>query len=611
MAGEKKGKTYEALVKVALDALRSSGKVKGDVFWNQKPKGMTIEPDFTIGKDKDTPSMVILVTHSGAGGNSHMKFWRNVGELVEAKTVLPKEPKVLNLAFDSVIKADLKRLQGAAFDGQLMVEEKSYGPSLLAWVAANANALPMKAADRVDAIKAIMAGPSGGTNPKKLVQALTKDILVLLGSTNPALKGLWATERKRPRGKAATAHDTFLRRGVGKLLLLDKPDQISANGKLDLKAPIDLVEALQTTGLAAKTIAGVTVTDAEMLWARSQLPLADLQQLCSARNQPRMKEWIDALRTLGAIDAQLDYMAKYWNELILGEKLFKHLKKCHTNPSAVAPTIISSGSKSVWLFHLIVEWVKIAGGSRTNFGLAKVVEDVDRLASDNTHKDTVKRILGRAAIWHAKRSVELGLTDWHSAPSKQAFSFTEDDLARVADALARRLSLVSPPSPITDALKVTEALVQTNLEAKLLTYRGFRPFEVLLNAELNKAGLTGTMQTAMRACFADAAIDAGAKLDPRSSGTSVLQVKNTLINWQSAHDSHTNDKRKELCGRAVALRYAWDSTKKEFVTRVGVKRLILIVDGTWRQSDLAALVSAGWDTVLYPDNLNSLASEIV
>jgi hypothetical protein len=84
-----------------------------------------------------------------------------------------------------------------------------------------------------------------------------------------------------------------------------------------------------------------------------------------------------------------------------------------------------------------------------------------------------------------------------------------------------------------------------------------------------------------------------------------------LINWQSAHHSHTNDKKKELCGRAVALRYSWDSKTNTFIPRPGIKKLILVLDGTWKQGDLDALVRAGWDEIFYPDEMDKLAKAIV
>ena len=48
------------------------------------PKDMSIEPDFMTGRNSDDPKTILLLNHSGAAGNSHMKFWRNLGELAEA-----------------------------------------------------------------------------------------------------------------------------------------------------------------------------------------------------------------------------------------------------------------------------------------------------------------------------------------------------------------------------------------------------------------------------------------------------------------------------------------------------------------------------------------------
>src|SRR5438552_2841241 len=127
MAGERKGKTYEALVKVALDCLKGKGKIAGEVFWNEKAAGMTVTPDFTVGPDADHPGHVLLITHSGSAGDSHKKWWRNQGELAECKLRLATVPRVNSVAFDSVIKEDLKKVGLVALDGQLIVGDRPYG----------------------------------------------------------------------------------------------------------------------------------------------------------------------------------------------------------------------------------------------------------------------------------------------------------------------------------------------------------------------------------------------------------------------------------------------------------------------------------------------------
>ncbi len=87
---------------------------------------MTIEPDFTVGKDKDHPQFGFLITHSGSAKESEKKLWRNMGELVELKVFIKTQPFVYNIAFDSVMKEALKMVQDAAFDGQLIVGDQPY-----------------------------------------------------------------------------------------------------------------------------------------------------------------------------------------------------------------------------------------------------------------------------------------------------------------------------------------------------------------------------------------------------------------------------------------------------------------------------------------------------
>jgi hypothetical protein len=201
-AGERKGITYEAIVKVALEELVRKGKLAGTVFWNEKPDDMTIEPDFTVGPDKDHPTHVFLVTHSGAAGNSHMKFWRNIGELAEAKVRLAKPARVYSVSFDSAIKADLKVLQGTVFDGQLLVGETDYGGRLVTWVEANSPGLPKDGDDKADAIRDAMNDRTRADNPKALVDAVGRDLGKLVAASRTELDALWTMERKRAPGRA-------------------------------------------------------------------------------------------------------------------------------------------------------------------------------------------------------------------------------------------------------------------------------------------------------------------------------------------------------------------------------------------------------------------------
>jgi hypothetical protein len=141
--------------------------------------------------------------------------------------------------------------------------------------------------------------------------------------------------------------------------------------------------------------------------------------------------------------------------------------------------------------------------------------------------------------------------------------------------------------------------VRKEYEAVYLAHKGFEPLYGLISAGVSKCA-----KVRVRTCFSEAAALGGI------SGTcSVAKAGSTLINWQSAHGSHTNDKKKELCGRGIGLRYHWDG--KAFIPRPGIEKLILVLDGTWKQADLDALLRAGWDEIYYPDEMDQLAKAIV
>ena len=110
----------------------------------------------------------------------------------------------------------------------------------------------------------------------------------------------------------------------------------------------------------------------------------------------------------------------------------------------------------------------------------------------------------------------------------------------------------------------------------------------------------------IRTCFAEKA-----GLTGQAGKTTVARTRNTIVNWQSAYDSGKDHKRKELCGRAVGLRYTWDQSKKKFIKRPGVNKLILLLDGTWSQKDLDSLLRAEWDEIYYPDEIDKMRKAII
>ena len=152
--------------------------------------------------------------------------------------------------------------------------------------------------------------------------------------------------------------------------------------------------------------------------------------------------------------------------------------------------------------------------------------------------------------------------------------------------------------------KTIAAFQKKEYQTSMPSHRGFEPLLALLIHE----GVIDSPEKKenIRACFAEKA-----NLTGQAGMTPVVIVKNTLIKWQTATDAGRDHKRNELSGRAVSMRYTWDNEAKRFVPRSNVKKMILLLDGTWRQKDLNALIDSGWDEIYYPDEIDKLKAAIV
>lgn len=165
MAGEVLGKTYEAMTRVAL---AMAGVPNERIFWDQRPKWMSIKADFVIGKELDRPEAVVLCAHSQSTKNSEMKFWRNLQEFFETKASLPKPLGAYNLVFNKSYKDKLLSIMSRVFDGHLEVPGTTYGKALLKHAGV------------------LAAGPFKGIGPEGMVKKL--QVMCVPGKPKDALR---------------------------------------------------------------------------------------------------------------------------------------------------------------------------------------------------------------------------------------------------------------------------------------------------------------------------------------------------------------------------------------------------------------------------------------
>jgi len=139
MAGEVRGKVYEAITKVALDQAIQGNKKGWQVLWHEQPDWISIEADLAIGKDRNMIEGLVLISHSRSEKLSEKKFWRNVGEVFQWKVQGPKPVRAVSVLFDASVKPGLATAEKQLLDGILVVQDTDYGKGLIDYVKANEN----------------------------------------------------------------------------------------------------------------------------------------------------------------------------------------------------------------------------------------------------------------------------------------------------------------------------------------------------------------------------------------------------------------------------------------------------------------------------------------
>ena len=577
MAGERIGKTYEAILKVVLDRLIVDQPELGSVYWNEVPEGISVVPDFSLGQSKNFPSVVFLVTHYGTSGASHKKSWRNLGELCELKTFFTNPPRVYNIIFDSIMKDGMKTIQETIFDGQLIVGDTEIGPRLETWVVNNDLVLPTDQEERANAI-------ARSTDPEiiNLLNTLKKMITLCMTVPDTSISSLWKMEHAREKQTAPVAQDTHFRHGYAKRLLMGNA---YTNGKVN-----PLANWLVPLGLAKKSIGGYKICDPDVLWFLST-PYADsYQKIISPCVTTGFLAQLHKVRSFSLIEAQCEYVVKHLEKLKTPSGMYQCLLQQHQDP--YSDIVLPDGvipPKHMWMYDFIASLIRARAGKVHAFGYSFFAH----------HPEAAKTMVGQAT-----------LGDWCSRFINQyfaraaKFSVPDGTVEFVALVLSEQLSNFSSSDIIQLKNGIVEQFIKKEYEATFLAHRGFDPLLAIMigGNVINPRSDVCTI----RSCFAEKA-----GLSGQAGKTTVVKCKKTIINWQTATDAGRDHKRKELCGRAIGLRYTWNAEKKQFEPRPGVQKLILLLDGTWRQKDLDALVRAGWDEIYYPDELDQLKKAIV
>lgn len=580
MANERRGILYETITAVALEiALETSG-INGEIFWNEKPRHLSVVPDFIIGANVDNPTHVILVTASGASHNSHMKMWRNLSELQEAKAQAPETPTVISLYFKTEVKAGVMQATHRLYDSVLYIDRTLYHEFLDEWVNEN---LKLKAVTKEDKIKLLTDAMKSNLTLAEAVKSLAYDLGEALQQRNTDLDPLWGLMRKDYLNapSSPTARTTSVKRGLGKLMVIEPhirkmvyDTTYSSSRGIPLKLLPSYVFDLN---FMTKSLVGGRLSDDEI---RGVIDLLgpDTSENILQRAPTAMQRWIKPLRNLERVHTHVEFVDSHYDEFIDPVGFRELLKTCYEDPAGL------SGEKSdskVWVYEIVISLLKAQSGKLQGYGLAQLAGDTNR--------------------------PEFGQGGFLIPPFVQRQKhLSREHLDDLASGLSRRFEAnVQRSDLIKLKNQVTKWVIKENLEDRLIPYRNFEPLLWILESELEDQKKQYTPKTALEGW-----INEYAEIGKRSATTPFVQVGTTLIHWKTVSDSGKSHKKKELAARERSVRYEYDSQLKQFARRKGIDQTVLIVDGTFDDNDLRVLTEAGWNRIIYPDEIASFVTEL-
>lgn len=645
MAGEPRGELAEAIAKVAVEkavALLGKGET---IFWEVSPQGSVICPDLTTGMDADEPTNVILVNASDNVSNSHMKYWRNVAEIFDSKSRLDSPPAVLNLVFKSAIKPELIGLTAALCDATHLVDrDAEHGPDITRWLEANHPSAPSTKSGKEARVREAVSPTSSRYDPSfaAALDSLTATLAGRLYVKNTSLDPLWSLVRQDYVSRAArpvrAARTTMLRRGLARWLVIEdsiRRDVLRAHlrGKPFLSR--DAPTYLEDLGLLMRRMSAPggpnryyippPVVKGDMVKTVSR----DLREAAAfflnaasgdvdravdalmASFQDVPAEMVRAAAQLrampGSVKSWHAYVLANWSALCTPEGAYEHLVRCYQDPT-MGGQVPASGDTRVWLYDHLVAILRSNRSANNDFGYGAMVSTFKSKAEDPLLKAFFETLIAQLAGRELKTARRWVDGDFRTAaePGRRGFQewlagtklVSPVIIAAFATALSELLGRVENPEKVNAADLVNR--LAYNLWNKLLTHQDFEPLPALIQAAVGAKATRVNAPTIMA--------DLAAKGVQNAGYMSVFAFRDGLISWRSATDSGKAHKRKELSGRARALRF--QRGPAGFEERPTAKRLLLVVDGTFDDTDLRVLAEAGWNEIFYPDEMDQLVQAI-
>jgi hypothetical protein len=518
-----------------------------------------------------------------------------------------------SLVFETSVKESLRKLEPLLFDFYLeapdvpgfhvlrdLVEE-------VAQSAVGPNHIP-------DVIEQSVARTAAlATAFRELVNTLSARIRDSRGAVGTSL---WAAAVSRHAGRTFArippARMTSVRRGLGKALIAEDPIQLlrAVGGRI-----ADCPEYLHELGITRRTLSGSVIADEEVNAAVKTLGVsAAVDVISRAANDAAFDILVRPLRYATITSPfEREFIHGRWAEVRSRDSLYHLLVESHEGREVLlgceAPYV-----RPGWLFLTLTGMLKAKAKRRQAYGYAHLIKALATLSSSDiagiARSARSMRLDGPLQL-RSPRTIEYGLRDWLFGEARSNFDLRPIELLAIAHVLSVRLRTIRVES-VPGLIGTAQEFERKDLvENRLIPFNRFQPLKDLIVTTLTKQRIEWREENYFPSPMYRKYIGDGARMNIRASSTQVLISGGTLVRWITVSDQGRDHKKKELSGRAAVLPLDWSQTKRKYVVRHDIGRLLLVVDGTFRDSDLRALARLGWDGIFYPDEMDKFAAAIV
>ena len=558
MADEILGNCYELITEIALQDYSSVLKKGEKIFAQETPIGIGIVPDIIIGKDIEKPRILLQVHHTRAERASEKKFWRNMGEYVDARNTLGGSTLIVTIAFDSGQKRKLSAAAMHLMDGFLEVDRQPYGKELLEF----AKALETEFENRKtkEGERLTIARKRLGSRPATVtaIKALATQLNATLSTASKAGASWFATysavqaSRSSPRVPARKL--TTLRRALGRLLPVDDEvllRKLLTSVRKDGKAPWP--QYFMDLGIATKSVAGAKFTnpcppgtkasrkmesdDAYELFRITELfddeTIVSLwKQLCSITTS--LSQACASIRAADEFVLYHKFVVENFATLTTPTGMAKALKDCFDDPDLILRKKIglkNPAEKGVWLFDYVMTIIKAQTGKQQGYGYTQLGADAGfRFEVAATGGVVVSPFIQR------RKMMDAGIFKGISA------------------ALAKRLENLGKRWINLNQSEISGFVLKGQFEDKIYKTASFDPAYAVIASGITAKGGVRDKRTAT---FLTGYTGRGA------ATCDAICVGDILIMWQSASAQGDDHKTKELTGRIGMLRVITDKKGKE------------------------------------------------